>query len=108
YNTDMISGPNPRHNVFGLFYLGPVLSVFYSFFIGYIISYIRNKVLLKTTPDFMGLIFYVLLASNTIYMEQDMTYAIGQIISITMVYLPLYTLSRFMAFSSSKTRVTNE
>lgn len=108
YNTDMISGPNPRHNVFGLFYLGPILSVFYSFIIGYIISYIRNKILLKASPDFMGLIFYVLLASNTIYMEQDMTYAIGQLISITMVYLPLYTMSKFMAFASPKTRVTNE
>ena len=108
YNTDMVSGPNPRHNVFGLFYLGPVLSVFYSFIVGYIISYIRNKVLIKATPDFMGLIFYVLLASNTIYMEQDMTYALGQLISITMVYLPLYVISRFMAFASPKPRAINE
>lgn len=108
YNTDMVSGPNPRHNVFGLFYLGPVLSVFYSFIVGYIISYIRNKVLIKATPDFMGLILYVLLASNTIYMEQDMTYALGQLISITMVYLPLYVISRFMAFASPKPRAINE
>lgn len=105
YNTDMVSGPNPRHNVFGLFYLGPIVSIFYSFAIGYAISYIRNKILLKAKPDFMGLIFYVLLASNTIYMEQDMTYAIGQLISITMVYLPLYIVSRFMAFASPKTEI---
>jgi hypothetical protein len=108
YNTDMISGPNPRHNVFGLFYLGPILSVFYSFFVGFIISFIRNKVLLKTNPDFMGLILYVLLASNTIYMEQDMTYAIGQLISISMVYIPLYMFSRFLAFASYKSRDIHE
>ncbi|MCT4716365.1 hypothetical protein MUA01_15485 [Enterobacteriaceae bacterium H18W14] len=108
YNTDMVSGPNPRHNVFGLFYLGPILSVLYSFVIGYTISYIRNKILLKTTPDFLGLIFYVLLASNTIYMEQDMTYALGQLISILMVYLPLYVFSRFMAFASHRPRAINE
>jgi len=108
YDTDMVSGPNPRHNIFGLFYLGPVLSVFYSFCVGYALSYIRNKVLLKVRPDFMGLIFYVLLASNTIFMEQDMTYAIGQLISILMVYLPLYFISRFIAFASYKPRVIHE
>lgn len=107
YNTDMVSGPNPRHNVFGLFYLGPILSVFYSFAIGYTLSYIRNKILMNVKPDFLGLIFYVLLASNTIYMEQDMTYAIGQLISIMMVYLPLYGISRFMAFASQKPRAIN-
>lgn len=107
YNTDMVSGPNPRHNVFGLFYLGPILSVGYSYLIGYLFSFIRNKILLNAKPDFLGLIFYVLLASNTIYMEQDMTYAIGQLISIMMVYLPLYGISRFMAFASQKPRAIN-
>ncbi|PKH20174.1 hypothetical protein CIG19_18655 [Enterobacterales bacterium CwR94] len=108
YNTDMISGPNPRHNVFGLFYLGPVLSVFYSFSVAYFISYIRNKVLLKTSPDFMGLILYVLLASSTIYMEQDMTYAIGQLISISIVYIPLYMFSKFLVSASYKSRNIHE
>ncbi|BDZ92798.1 TPA: hypothetical protein IRP92_003921 [Escherichia coli] len=107
YNTDLVTGPNPRHNVFGLFYLGPLLSVFYSFIVGYTLSYLRNRVLIKSSPNFMGLIFYVLLASNTLYIEQDMTFALGQYISVFIVYVPLYVFAKILLLASNKARVIN-
>lgn len=94
YDSQLIQGPNPRHNVFGLFYLGPYLSVLYSFLVGFSISYIRNKLLLKLSLTPMSMVFYVLIASNTLYIEQDTTFALGQYLSIFIVFIPTWVISR--------------
>ncbi|MBP2167468.1 hypothetical protein J2125_000660 [Erwinia toletana] len=94
YDSNQIQGPNPRHNVFGLFYLGPYLSIFYSFIVGFSVSYIRNKMLMKLSASPASMIFYVLIAANTLYIEQDTTFALGQYLSICIVFIPLWVLSR--------------
>lgn len=105
YSTDLISGPNPRHNVFGLFYLGPYLSVVYSFFVGFMISFIRNKLLRRMPATPACMVFYVLIAANTIYIEQDTTFALGQYLSVFMVFIPIWAVSTLIQLSQVKPTV---
>lgn len=94
YDSDMIQGPNPRHNVFGLFYLGPYLSVIYSFVVGFSVSYLRNILLIKLSATPVSMLFYILMAANTFYIEQDTTFALGQYLSIFIVFIPIWIVSR--------------
>ena len=49
--SDIPSGPNARHNVFGLIYYGFFGGILFSFLLGVIISFVRNKLpfILKDT-----------------------------------------------------------
>ncbi len=58
-------GPNAQHPVEGLIYFGKIGSPFYSFFIGYLISYIRIIQLRKygPFPNYLKMLAYVILSS---------------------------------------------
>lgn len=71
YNLDVLSGPNARHNVFGLFYFGPIGACFYSFLLGLLVGFIRNKLYYKLQPSYFGLLAYVSLAYFATFIEQD-------------------------------------
>lgn len=71
YNTDVLSGPNARHNVFGLFYFGAVGGTVYSFILGWLVGFIRNKMYFLSGKGAFGLAFYVSLAYYATYIEQD-------------------------------------
>lgn len=60
--SDVPQGPNARHNVFGLIYFGYIGSIIFSFLIGFIISFIRNKLPLLLKFNLLnGFIFTYLL-----------------------------------------------
>ena len=60
--SDVPQGPNARHNVFGLIYFGYFGSILFSFVIGCIISFIRNKLPLLLRFNLLnGYIFTYLL-----------------------------------------------
>ena len=94
YDLDLISGPNARHNVFGLHYFGAVFSVFFSFLLGLLFSLSRNTAyrVLPATP--VGLIVYVLIVNCAMFIEQDVSgQAIEYFFSVLLVFPVLYVVS---------------
>lgn len=52
--SDILQGPNARHNVFGLIYYGFFGSIFFSYFLGVVLSFIRNKLPYILRENFFG------------------------------------------------------
>mgnify|MGYP000740071570 CR=1 FL=1 len=67
-------GPNAQHPIEGLIYFGMIGAPFYSFFIGWFISYIRVGMLMKlgAIPNNFKLFVYVFLSSLVITAATDM------------------------------------
>lgn len=57
-NTNYITGPNPRQNIFGLVYFGFYGGMLYSFVLGLIISLTRNRLINKVPSNFIGGIIF--------------------------------------------------
>lgn len=102
YHTDLIEGPNTRHNIFGLFYFGNILSIFFSFLLGYLISYVRNKLYFIVPPSINGMILYILLAINIVVFEADPVMAVSNFVSILIVFFPIYIVARILSFNQKK------
>lgn len=97
YDSSLLAGPNARHNVFGLHYFGPYISVLFSLLLGLSFSIARNSSyrLLPSTP--VGMNVYVLLVSCAVFIEQDVAgQALDYLFSLVLVFPPLYALSYFI------------
>jgi hypothetical protein len=102
YNSGAMSGPNARHNVFGLFYFGPIGSAMYSFMLGFLVGFIRNKLYYKTGRGIFGLALYVSLAYYATYIEQDFSgMAMMYFLSFVILY-PIFCLASLILYRGSK------
>lgn len=94
YNTDLLTGPNARHNVFGLYYFGPIFSVLFSFFLGLLFSFTRNTVYRILPSSLIGMVSYVLLMNCAIFIEQDISgQALEYFFSVFLIFPVLYFAS---------------
>lgn len=93
YNADIIAGPNARHNVFGLVYLGPIFSIFFSFFLGLIASFIRNKSIYIFRRNMEGMILYILLVMQAFSFETDFPLTVFNYFSYFITFTPIYFIS---------------
>lgn len=89
HDTEVLMGPNPRHNMFGLLYFGYFTSVFYSFFIGFLISYIRNFLYKKVKLNYIGELFYFILATLITGINMDIALTLLKINNLLVVFIPL-------------------
>ena len=104
YHTALIAGPNARHNVFGLHYFGPYLSVLLSFFLGLLVSYLRNILFSRVGLSVTGMVVYIIFAVNAFSLEVAPPYAVGQYVSIIVIFIPVYVASAIMAKAISPKR----
>jgi hypothetical protein len=104
HNTDLIEGPNTRHNVFGLFYFGNILSIIFSFMLGLLVSFTRNKLYFMVDKSVNGMILYILLVANILAFEVDPVMAVNNYVSIIIVFTPIYLISRILSFNQIKLR----
>ena len=93
HNTEEIRGPNPRHNVFGLVYFGYLGSFIFSYFVGYIISYTRNKLYIYLPKDTVGGLIYLIFASSFIIANTDLLLALDKFINFSLVFIPVIFLA---------------
>lgn len=87
YDTDLSMGGNARHNYLGLICFGFVGSVLFSYFLGWLTSYIRNKLCFKFC--FKGFLlgsFYILLLQGVIMCEMDFTMFVSSLNSLFLTY----------------------
>jgi hypothetical protein len=75
--SEMLLGPNPRHNVFGLRYFGPWLSPAYSFVLGLSLGFVRNRLYFGVPPTLLGGAIYASLLSAMLAIETDVHITIG-------------------------------
>ena len=105
YDTDLISGPNARHNIFGLFYFGFLGSLIFSFLLGLLFGYIRNTLYRKLKGTESNMILYTLLVMSINYIGQDPSgQTIDYFFSILLMY-PLIYLIAFILYQISKKKV---
>lgn len=98
YDTALLAGPNARHNVFGLHYFGPWLSIAFSFLLGMMLSVARNGLyrFLPGTP--IAMIVYVLVVSCAVFIEQDVAgQAIEYLFSVALFFPVLLVVSTLVA-----------
>lgn len=93
YNVDAILGPNPRHNVFSLFYFGFFGAILYSFTIGLLVSFVRNKLYFLVPKNLIGGILYMFFVNSVILFEADIVLGLATLNSFVLVFLPLLFVS---------------
>jgi oligosaccharide repeat unit polymerase len=108
YNTNVIRGPNARHNIFGLVYFGFFGSVIYSFVIGYIISFVRNKIYFILKKNQISGIIYMLLVQIVIGFNTDISLQLSQLNSILIVFIPVILVSYFIVVVGYKLNLEKE
>jgi hypothetical protein len=91
--NDLPMGPNPVHNVFGLFYFGYAGSLIYSFMIGWLLSFIRNKMIFFLPKTILGGLFFVLVTNALLAIPIDFSYAIHRLDNIIIIGIPLILFS---------------
>ncbi|NGZ15545.1 hypothetical protein HGG78_17650 [Vibrio aestuarianus] len=99
----VLTGPNDRHNTFGLFYFGYWGAVMFSFLMGVFTSFIRNYLYKHTNFNLVNMSFYVLLVMAANNLNQDPSgMAVGYFFSIFMIFPPLFMISYFMFITLRK------
>jgi oligosaccharide repeat unit polymerase len=90
YTTiDLIKGPNPIHNVFGLFYFGYWGSLLYSFVIGLFLSFIRNKLIFIVPKNKLGGVLLAMVTLPLLAVYGDFSLAVSNFDNVLLVGLPL-------------------
>ncbi|WP_301381824.1 hypothetical protein [Aliarcobacter butzleri] len=103
YNTNILTGPNARHNIFGLFYFGFAGAIVFSFLIGFLMSFIRNRIYKILKPTASNLTFYVLIALSINFLNQDPAgMAVGYFVSIIIFFTLIYAISYILYNISRK------
>lgn len=100
--SDIITGSNARHNVFGLIYYGFIGSVFFSYTLGLVLSFIRNKLPHYLKYTFFGGGIFTYLIIKTAGLDTDPPLAITYLDNLFFVfpvmffgYLVLIELMKF-------------
>ena len=94
YDTSLLAGPNARHNVFGLHYFGPLMSVVFSFLLGLLFSLARNTTYRRLPSTPVGMNLYVLIVGCAVYIEQDVAgQALEYFFSVVLIFPLLYAVS---------------
>lgn len=99
---NLLTGPNDRHNTFGLFYFGFFGSILFSFLMGFIMSLIRNVLYYSLKFNLVNMSLYVLLVMAANNLNQDPSgMAVGYFFSIAIVFIPLFLIS-YILFEISR------
>lgn len=100
--VDSIDGPNARHNVFGLLHLGWLGSVFYSFFLGLILSFSRFSLYKLLPANYIGSIVFVVILMSVVGIESDANMAFSKLLGSLFVLGLLLLLSKFICVVSTR------
>jgi len=95
---EIMTGPNPRHNVIGLHYFGFYFSAVYSFILGIGIAFARYHLLKPRTinKDFDLSLFSMFFAWRLLTIDSDIELALSRIASLLIVAPFIIFLSRMI------------
>jgi len=108
YKTDIILGPNARMNIVALKFFDFFGGVLYSFLIGFIISFIRNKLIYLVPKNVTGLLIYLFISLPSLSLETDIFYAIFNYKSEISLLLPIFVVVIIISQVSKKEDFKND
>jgi hypothetical protein len=98
-DSTALEGPNARHNVFGLAYLGPYWSVLYSFILGTILGFVRSGLFRLLPATALSSVIYVVLFITLYGLETDANMAFGHLVGVLFFGLILIIASEVISKS---------
>ena len=90
--SDVLQGPNARHNVFGLIYYGFFGSIFFSYSLGVFLSFVRNKLPYILRADIFGGATFTYLMCRGASIDGDPMLTITYFDNIVFILPLLYTM----------------
>lgn len=93
--SDVPSGPNARHNVFGLIYFGFYGSVLFSFGIGLILGFVRNKLPYLVKDNILGGFIFTYLFIKISAIDTDPMMTFTYVTNLLFIFPFLYVLYLF-------------
>ena len=90
--SDIPQGPNGRHNVFGLIYYGFFGSIIFSYCLGVVLSFLRNKLPYLLRNDVFGGGVFTYLMSKSAAIDSDPMLTITYFNNIVFIFPILYLL----------------
>ncbi len=97
YESDLVMGPNARHNIFNYHYFGLYYGCLISFVLGVLVSFLRNKLPHLISSSRFGLVVFVLFAIDALAFEVDPPYAISLFFSKLIVLFAISIFSYYLA-----------
>jgi len=96
-DSDLVTGPNARHNVFGYVYYGFYGSILFSYLIGFVLSFTRNRLFFKLRKNLFGQLAFLILYLNISYIETDPPVAIWGLENAAII-LPFILIATFILY----------
>ena len=106
HSSNILQGPNARHNVFGLIYYGFFGSIFFSYFLGVVLSFIRNKLPYILRENFFGGAIFTFLMCRGASIDGDpmltITYINNIVFILPLLYVMYLLLIEFLRINTIK------
>jgi hypothetical protein len=103
--SDILQGPNARHNVFGLIYYGFFGSIFFSYCLGVVLSFIRNKLPYILREDIFGGATFTYLMCRGASIDTDpmltITYFNNLVFILPVLYIIYLILIEFLRINTT-------
>lgn len=96
-DSDLITGPNARHNVFGYIYYGFYGSIAFSLIIGLLLGFVRNKLFFVLRTNILGQLTFMFLYINLTLIETDPPVAISGLENILLIF-PVFVVSAIILY----------
>jgi len=96
--TEIMSGANARHNIYGLFYFGYMGSILFSFILGLLVSFFRNFLFRNISRNTIFGLFYTLLYMSTVTFESDINLALFMLDSYIIGFILIFIFSLIFFF----------
>lgn len=94
--SEIVQGPNARHNIFGLIYFGYLGSIIFSFLIGLTISFVRNRLFLLLENRLLDGFIFCYLMIKISALDTDPMLTITYINNLMFIFPPLYIAYLFV------------
>jgi len=101
-----IGGPNARYNYFAMLYFNPIGQFLYCFFLGLIVSFLRNMLFMLMSKNIVYGALYALVTFNIIYIYQDQAFTLARFLNIIM-FFPLMLLLSLLTIELKKINIKN-
>ncbi len=102
--SDVLQGPNARHNVFGLIYYGFFGSIFFSYSLGVFLSFVRNKLPYILRADIFGGATFTYLMCRGASIDSDpmmtITYFDNIVFILPLLYIMYLLLIEFLRINT--------
>lgn len=99
HNTDVLQGPNSRHNVFGYVYFGFYGGILFSFILGFVLGAVRRCFFNSCNHSLIYKIALSILYLSIVTLETDVQLTLQNINSFIIVY-PVLILFAFILYKS--------